>query len=94
MHIGKVRHRVESVATSATAQVWSAGGFPLPGTLWVRPAAGNVFTVEYSTDAGTTYQAITALTSAAAYAEVQINSGFTNLKITPSGVQGGKWGVC
>ncbi len=94
MHIGKVRQRVEPVATSATAQVWSAGGFPLPGTLWVRPVAGNTFTVDYSTDGGTTYQSLASLTGAAAYTETQVTSGFTHMKITPSGVQGGQWGVC
>lgn len=86
--------RVEDVATTATAQTWAMGPHPLPGTLWVRPTAGNTFTVTYSTDNGANYQTLTALNGAAAYTETAVNTGFTNLKITPSGVQGGTWGIC
>lgn len=86
--------RVETVAITATAQTWAMGPHPLPGTLWVRPTAGNTFTVEYSTDNGANYQSLTALTGAAAYTETQVSAGFTNIKIAPSGVQGGTWGIC
>lgn len=86
--------RVEDVATTATAQTWAMGPHPLPGTLWVRPTSGNTFTVDYSTDNGANYQTLTALNAAAAYAETVVNAGFTTLKITPSGVQGGEWGIC
>lgn len=86
--------RVETLPTSAVATVYTMGRHPLPGTLWVRPTAGNTLTVAYSTDNGVTYQSLTALTGATAYSETQVNAGFTNLKITTSGVQGGTWGVC
>lgn len=86
--------RVETVAASTSAQVWSVPQLPIPGTLWVRPGAGNTFTVEYSTDNGSNYNSLVGLTGATAYSEVRVNSGFTHIKITPAGTQGGTWGVC
>jgi len=86
--------RVETLPTSAVDTVYAMGDHPLPGTLWVRPTSGNTLTVAYSTDNGTTYQSLAALTGATAYTECQVLSGFTNLKITTSGVQGGTWGIC
>ena len=85
--------RVVTLPEEAVATVYAMGDHPLPGTLWVRPTAGNTLTVDYSTDNGTTYQSLVGLTGAAAYTEVQVTSGFTNLKITTSGVQGGTWGI-
>lgn len=93
--IGQYRARVEAIEAVATAQVFGAGGFPLPGTLWVRPGAGETLTVQYSTDGGTNYQSLTALTGASAYSETTVSSGFTNLKITSTpGSTAGTWGVC
>lgn len=85
--------KVVQIAKSATAQSWSMDLMPIPATLWVRPGGGTL-TVEYSTDGGANYQAITALTGAAAYTETQVTSGFTNIRITPSGTDGGTWGYC
>lgn len=85
--------RVVTLPTAAVATVYAMGDHPLPGTLWVRPTAGNTLTVDYSTDNGVNYQSLTALTGATAYSETVVNSGFTNLKITTSGVQGGTWGI-
>ena len=86
-------NRVEVIQPTATAQVWAMGELPVPGTLWVRPGAGNTLTVEYSTDNGANYQAVSLLTGATAYSETLVGSGFTHLRITPSGVQGGTWGI-
>lgn len=86
--------RVVELPTTAVDTVYAMGDHPLPGTLWVRPTSGNTLTVDYSTDNGANYQSLTALTGATAYSECQVLSGFTNLKITTSGVQGGTWGVC
>lgn len=83
---------IKLVTNSASAQSWSMDGLPIPATLWVRPASGNTFTVEYSTDGGRNYQSLSALTGATAYAETIVSSGFTNIRITPSGTQGGEWG--
>jgi hypothetical protein len=84
---------VRQIAPTLVAQEFSVRGAPLPGTLWVRPEAGNTLTVDYSTDNGANYQSLVALTGAAAYSEAVVSSGFTNLKITCSGVQGGSWGI-
>ena len=86
--------RVETVPTVVAAYSYIMEDHPMPGTLWVRPTAGNTFTVAYSTDGGVNYQTMTALNGATAYSEVVVSAGFTNLRITPSGVQGGSWGVC
>ena len=83
---------VRTVAPAAVAQDFSVRGANLPGTLWVRPAGGT-WTIAYSTDNGANYQSLTALTGAAAYAEVIVEGGFTNLRITPSGTAGGTWGI-
>jgi hypothetical protein len=83
---------IKQIGTAAVAETHAMEFMQIPVTLWVRPAAGNTLTVEYSTDNGINFQAVTALTGAAAYAETVVNSGFTHLKITPSGVQGGSWG--
>jgi hypothetical protein len=85
--------RIEQLQGSATAKSWGMDRMPLPATLWVRPTSGNTLTVEYSTDGGANYQPLLALTGATSYAETQVTSGFTNIKITCSGVQGGTWGV-
>jgi hypothetical protein len=94
--IGEGAEKFLSVDISkvTTPQVWPVAGAPIPGTLWVRPTAGNTLTVAYSTDNGVNYQSLTSLTGATAYSETVVNSGFTHLKITCSGTQGGTWGVC
>ena len=84
---------VRRVDTVATAQDFSTRGAPLPGTIWVRPAGGT-WAVAYSVDNGANYNTLTALNGAAAYTEVHIDSGITNVRITPSGTAGGTWGIC
>lgn len=87
--------RVKPIGTTASAaEVHDMTFVTLPATLWVRPTSGNTLTVEYSTDNGANYNTLTALTGATAYSETIVSSGFTNLKITPSGTQGGTWGIC
>lgn len=86
--------RVETVPGATAAVTYAMGNHPLPGTLWVRPTSGNTFTVAYSTDSGVTFQALAALNGATTYTECQVLSGFTNLRVTPSGTQGGTWGIC
>jgi hypothetical protein len=67
---------------------------PLPATVWVRPSAGTV-SVLYSVDEGTNYTAVTALTAAAAYADLTINGPVTNIKFVGDGVtSAGSWGIC
>lgn len=83
--------RIEQIAKVASAQSWDMGPMPIPATLWVRPAGGTL-TVEYSVDGGVNYQSLTALTGAAAYADTIVQAGFTNIRITPSGADGGSWG--
>jgi hypothetical protein len=93
--IGQTSARVTSILATASAQTWRMAGAPLPATLWVRPGAGETLTISYSTDGGTNYQSLTALTGAAAYTETQVSAGFTNLKITSApGTTAGTWGVC
>jgi hypothetical protein len=77
----------------ATAQEFNTRGAPCPGTLWVRPAGGT-WAVAYSVDNGANYNTLTALDGAAAYTEVHIDGGITNVRITPSGTAGGTWGIC
>ena len=84
---------VRKVDTVATAQEFSTRGAPCPGTIWVRPAGGT-WAVAYSVDNGANYNTLTALDGAAAYTEVNIDGGITNVRITPSGTAGGTWGIC
>lgn len=91
----RINPTVRTIPVGATNVVYDATFFPLPATMWVRPGAGETLTISYSTDGGTNYQSLTALTGAAAYTEVQVNAGFTNLKITSApGSTAGTWGVC
>lgn len=85
--------KVVQLERTTSAQTFSMNSLPIPGTLWVRPNAGNTLTVEYSTD-GENFQPIVSLTGAAAYAETQVTSGFPQIRITCSGTQGGTWGYC
>lgn len=87
--------RVNNVGTvAATATTYDMTYVTIPATLWVRPTSGNTLTVDYSTDNAANFQSLTGLTGATAYTEVTVTAPFTNLKITPSGTQGGTWGVC
>ena len=90
----RINAKTFSISAAIGAYSFDATFFPLPATLWVRPTAGNTFTVDYSTDNGANYQSLTALTGSTTYSETVVTSGFTNLKITTSGTQGGTWGVC
>jgi hypothetical protein len=80
---------------SGTAEyVRAMKGCPIPATVWVRPTAGSV-TVSYSTDDGTNYTAITALTAKSAYTEASMTLPVTHLKFAGDGATAaGTWGVC
>ena len=92
--IGQGGFHEHLLPNAAEATIWPMDGYPLPGTLWVDPEPGNVLTVEYSTNNGRTFHSLISLTDASVYKEDLVSSGFTHLKITTSGIQGGTWGMC
>lgn len=85
---------VGKINANTTPLVINAIAFPVPGTLWVRPNSGNTLTVEYSTDNGANWIPVAELTGATSYREAYVKAGFTHLRITASGTQGGTWGIC
>lgn len=83
-----------TVSGSTEAQLFQVLEAPIPGTMWVKPNAGNTFTVEYSCDGGKTFLPVPGLNGASGYSEALLQSGIAVVRITPSGTQGGSWGVC
>lgn len=68
-----------TILVNGTAVVVSTADYPLPATVWVRPAAGDTVALSYSCDGGTTYTAWSA-GSVTAYTESVFDGPITHIK--------------